>query len=129
MFDIVLRLGVVKFKVNIDVTCVIIHISVCISNFYQNMSFKSFWYLELTKAMRLFANYSKTVPWLSPIHKEGNKLCFNYLLIYDCTTFTSRENVLNENTVRTEGTQISVYFIMSPVSIVRHCCFMKGWFA
>ena len=27
--------------------------------------------------------HSKTVPWLSPLHKEGSKLCFIYLLIYD----------------------------------------------
>jgi len=45
------------------------------------------------------------------------------LLIHDCTTFTSRENVLNENTVRTEGIQIIQYFIMSSISLVRHCCF------
>ena len=29
--------------------------------------------------------HSKTVPKLSLTHKEGNKLCFIYLLIYDCT--------------------------------------------
>ena len=33
------------------------------------------------------------------------------------------ENVLNENTVRTEGIQITLYFIMSSISLVRHCCF------
>ena len=44
------------------------------------------------------------------------------LLIHDCTTYTSHENVLNENTVRTEGIQITLYFIMSAISLVRHCC-------
>jgi len=40
-------------------------------------------------------------------YKQKRKLTVFYsLLIYDCTTFTSRENVLNENTVRTEGIQI-----------------------
>ena len=38
---------------------------------------------------------------MSPIHKDGNELCFIYLLIYHCTTFNSRVNVLNGNTVRT----------------------------
>ena len=45
------------------------------------------------------------------------------ILIHDCTTFTSRENVLNENTVRTESIQITLYFIMSSISLV------KTWFA
>jgi len=44
------------------------------------------------------------------MHKEGNELCIIYLLIYDCTTFTSRENVLNEDTVRTEGIQITIFY-------------------
>jgi len=67
---------------------------------------------------------------LSSIHKEGNELCINYLLIYDCTTFTSRVNVLNDNTVRTEGIQINLYFIMSYIYLVKHCLFfMKTWFA
>ena len=73
-------------------------------------------------------HYSKTVPWLPHLHKEGNELCFICLLIYECTTFTSRVNVLNEKTVRTEGIQITLYFIMSFVSLVRQCCSMKGWF-
>ena len=59
-----------------------------------------------------------------PIHKEGNDPCFIYLLIYDCTTFTSRVNVLNEHTVRTKGIQITLYFIMSSISLVRYCCFI-----
>ena len=46
------------------------------------------------------------------IHTEGNELCFIYLLIYYCTTLTSRVNVLNQNTVRSEGIQITSYFIM-----------------
>ena len=44
------------------------------------------------------------------------------LLIYDCATFTSRENVLDENTVRTEGIQITLNVMMSSISLVRHCC-------
>jgi len=48
---------------------------------------------------------------------------FYSLLIHDCITFTSREN---ENTVRIKGIQISLYFIMSTISLVRHCCcFLK----
>jgi len=42
---------------------------------------------------------------MSPIHKDGNELCFIYLLIYHCTTFNSRVNVLNGNTVRTGSIQ------------------------
>ena len=38
--------------------------------------------------------------------KETNRV-FIYTIKYDCTTFTSRLNVLNENTVRTEGIQIT----------------------
>jgi len=65
---------------------------------------------------------------LSPIHKEGNEHCFVYLLIHDCTTFTSRVNVLYENTVRTDGIQITLYFIMRSLSLVEHCC-KKTWYA
>ena len=61
---------------------------------------------------------------LSPIHKEGDKLCFIYTIKYGCTTFTSRGNVLNENyTVRAKGIQITPYFIMSSITLV----FMKTW--
>ena len=45
-------------------------------------------------------------------------------VFYLFVTFTSRENVLNENTVRTEGIQITLYFIMSYISLVRHCCIL-----
>jgi len=48
---------------------------------------------------------------------------FYSLLIHDCTTFTLRQNVLKENTVRTEGIQITLYVIMSYMSFVRHCRF------
>ena len=48
------------------------------------------------------------------------------LLIHDCTTFTTSKNVLNENTVRTEGLQITLYFIMSSITLVRHCCFYEN---
>ena len=41
------------------------------------------------------------------------------LIIHDCTTLTSCENVLNENTARTEGIQIT-FFIMSSISLVTH---------
>ena len=63
---------------------------------------------------------------MSPIHKAGNELCFIYLLIYYCTTLISRVNVLNENTVRSEGIQITLYFIISSISIVRHCCYYEN---
>ena len=57
-------------------------------------------------------------------YTQRRKLTVVYLLlIHYCTTFTSRENALNENTVRTEGIQITLYFIMSSISLVRHCCF------
>ena len=36
---------------------------------------------------------------------------------------------LNENTVRTEGVQITLYFITSSISLVKYCCFMKTWYA
>ena len=67
---------------------------------------------------------SKTVPWLSPYNTQRRKLTVFYsLLIHGCTTFISREKVLNENTVRTKGIQTTLYFIMSSTSFVRHCCF------
>ena len=28
--------------------------------------------------------HSKTVPWCSPMHKEGNEQCFIYTIKYDC---------------------------------------------
>jgi len=40
--------------------------------------------------------------------------------------FTSRVNILNENTVKTEGIQITLYFMMSSISLVRHCCFYEN---
>jgi len=70
--------------------------------------------------------YSKTVPWLSPIHKEGNELCFIHTIKYEGTTFTSRVHVLNENTVKTEGIQITLYFIMSSLSLVKYCFFNEN---
>jgi len=60
---------------------------------------------------------------LFPIHKEGNEPRFIYTIKYDCTTFTLRVNVLNENTentVRTKGIQITLYFIMSSISLVKY---------
>jgi len=66
---------------------------------------------------------------LSPMYKEGNKLCFIYTITYDCTTFTSCVNVLNENTFRTEGIQITLYFIISSIYLVKYLGFMKTWYA
>jgi len=63
---------------------------------------------------------------LSPIQKEGNKPCFIYTIKYDCTTFTSRVNVLNKNTVRTEGIQITLYFTMSSISLVNIVVFYEN---
>jgi len=59
-------------------------------------------------------------------YSQRRKLTVVYSLInHVCTTFTSRENVPNVNTVRTEGIQITLYFIMSSISLV----FIKKWFA
>jgi len=44
------------------------------------------------------------------------------LLNHDCTTFTSRENVLNENTDRTEGIQITIYVIYSKQKQIKYEC-------
>jgi len=35
-------------------------------------------------------------------------------------------HVLNENTVRTEGIQVSLYFIMSSISLVKYCYFYEN---
>ena len=84
-------------------------------------------YLKLImRKIKTIMLHSKTVLLLSPIHKEGSKLCFIYLLIYDCNTLTSPVNVLNKNSVRSEGIQITLYFIMSSISLVRHCCFYEN---
>ena len=54
-------------------------------------------------------------------YKQRSKLTVVYsLLIHDCTTFNSRDNIINENTVITEGIQITLYLIMSSISLVRH---------
>jgi len=47
---------------------------------------------------------------------------FNVYKEYDYTTFTSRVNVLSENTVRTEGIQTTLYFIMSSISFEYSQC-------
>ena len=39
---------------------------------------------------------------------------------------TSRLAVLNENTVRTKGIQITVYVIMSFIARVKYCCFYEN---
>ena len=55
--------------------------------------------------------------------KETHIIVIYSPLNHDCTTFTSRKNVLNENTVRTEGIQITLYLTLISISLVRHCCF------
>jgi len=52
--------------------------------------------------------------------------CFIYTIKYDCTSFTSCVNVLNEDTITTEGIQITLYFIMSSTSPVKNCCFYEN---
>jgi len=47
---------------------------------------------------------------VSLIHKEGKEPGFIYLSVYGCTIFNSRVNVLNENTVMTEGLQITLFY-------------------
>ena len=64
----------------------------------------------------------KTVSWLSPIHKEGSEPCFIYTIKYRCATFYSCVNVLKGNTVRTEGIQLTLYFIVSSISLCKYCC-------
>jgi len=59
---------------------------------------------------------------LSSIHKEGNRVSF-ICQKYNCTTFTSRVNVVNKNTVRTDGIQITLYLIMYSVSVVKKLLF------
>ena len=61
---------------------------------------------------------------MSPIHKNGNEPCFIYTIAYDCTTFTSRVDVLDENTDITKGIQITLYLIMSSIRLVKHCFFV-----
>ena len=73
---------------------------------------------------------SKTVSWLSLIHKEGNERCFMYTIQYDCTTFTSRVNILNENTL--PDIQITLYFIMSSIFYCLYytlCLTLVLWFS
>ena len=68
--------------------------------------------------------------WLSLIHKEGNERCFMYTIQYDCTTFTSRVNILNENTL--PDIQITLYFIMSSIFYCLYytlCLTLVLWFS
>jgi len=74
-----------------------------------------------------FNYYSKSVPWLSPMHKEGNKPCFIYLLIYDCTTFTSHVNVLNK--ILSEPKVSKSLYIWVLYLLLDIVVFMKTWFA
>ena len=48
--------------------------------------------------------------------QRKKRTVFYNLLKKDCTTFTSRVTLFNENTVRTEGIQITLYFLMSSIS-------------
>jgi len=43
-----------------------------------------------------------------------------YTITYDIITFTSLVNVVNKNTVRTEGIKSNLYFIMSSISLVKN---------
>ena len=80
--------------------------------------------------MMLYIYYSKNGHMIVS-YTQRRKLTVVYsLLIHDCTTFTSRENVLNKNTVRTEGIQITLYFIMSSIYLLLYILvFIKTWFA
>jgi len=49
-----------------------------------------------------------------------------YTITYDIITFTSLVNVVNKNTVRTEGIKINLYFIMSSISLVKNCFFYEN---
>jgi len=57
--------------------------------------------------------------------QKGNEPCFIYTMKYGCTSVTFRVNFI-KYTVRTEGIQITLYFIMSSISLVRHCCFYEN---
>ena len=59
--------------------------------------------------------YSKMVH----IHKEGNEPCFIYTIQFDCII-----SPLNENNVKTEGIQITIYRLMSSISLDKYCCFL-----
>ena len=50
---------------------------------------------------------------------------FYNLLKKDCTTFTSSVTVFNENTVTTEGIQITLYFLMILYLLLDIVAFMK----
>ena len=67
----------------------------------------------------IFTNLKRSRDCLLYIQKET---VINSPLKHNCTTFTSRENVLIENTVIIEGIQITI-FLMSSITLVRHCCF------
>ena len=54
--------------------------------------------------------------------QRRKRTVFNVYKEYDYTTFTSRVNVLSENTVRTEGIQTTLYFIMSSISFEYSQC-------
>ena len=71
-----------------------------------------------------FNKKSKTVPLLSPIHKEGNKPCFINTINYGCTIFTSCVNFINENTL--SEPKVTLYFIVSYISLVKYCCFYEN---
>jgi len=82
--------------------------------------------------MMLYIYYSKNGHMIVS-YTQRRKLTVVYSwLIHDCTTFTTREHVLiiSENTVRTEGIQITLYFIMSSIYLLLYILvFIKTWFA
>jgi len=58
--------------------------------------------------------------------QRRKRTVFNLYKEYDYTTFTSRVNVLSENTIRTEGIQFTLYFIMRSIYLVTYCCFYEN---
>ena len=71
-------------------------------------------------------NNSKSFPWLSPIHKEGNKPCFIYMIKYGCYSYLPRKFYERKYTLKTEGIQITLYFIMSSISLVKNFLWKHG---
>ena len=91
-------------------------------------------YTQRRKRSRDCLLYTKKemVTWLSPIHKEGNghvivsytqrrKRTVFYLCVNIWLHYFYLQNVLNKNTVMTEGIQITLYSIIRSISLVRHC--------
>jgi len=64
----------------------------------------------------------QTIPWSLPIHKEGNEPCF-ILRLNMAVTFLSCKFYEWKYTVRTKGIRITLYFILSSISLVKYHCF------